>query len=104
MSNLTQTTAQVKLAADQYAQIDLDRKIVTVHYGSRTGSDSDWGGQVLAAIELDHALAIAEAVALLRQEQESALFLAAEDAEIEKWAARLDEQRDAAHCLVSENF
>lgn len=104
MSNLTQTATIVKLDTDQYAQIDLSRNIVTIHYGQREGKDSDWGGSCIAAYELDKALAIANAVAMLRQSNESALFLAAEDEAIERWAARLDEQRANAHDLVSSSW
>lgn len=104
MSNVTQNTVTVKLDADQYAQIDLARNIVTLHHGRREGTDQDWGGACIAALELDKALAIAQAAQALKEAYESAIFLAAEDEAIERWGRRLDEQREAAHCLVSENF
>lgn len=101
---LNQTIQTVKLDAESFAQIDTAHNLVTIHRGSRTGSDQDWGGQCVASLELDKALAIAEAVKALKIQEECDLFLQAEDEAIEAWAVRLDAQREASHDLVSENF
>lgn len=65
MTTLAQQTADVKqinFDDDTYAVIDLAQGSISIHRGQRTGSDSDWGGQCIAWLELDKALAILEAV------------------------------------------
>lgn len=74
---LNQTIQTVKLDNEQYAQIDTEHNLVTIHRGQQTGADTDWGGQVIASLELDKALAIAEAVKALKIQQEVDLFLQA---------------------------
>ena len=67
------------LDRETYAQIDIAYEMVTIHKGQRQGLDSDWGGQVIASIALEHALKIAQAlheedeewlVAMLRKYEE----------------------------------
>ena len=45
-----------------YAKIDMAYGMVTIHKGQQLGLDSDWGGQVIASIALEHALKIAQAL------------------------------------------
>lgn len=100
---------------DTYAEIH--EGVVTIHKGQRQGLDTDWGGACIAAIELDKALAIAQAVLAMRQPSEAdlmdadleAIRLAGdchptqddEDAWIEALAAQEDERREAMYDLVS---
>ena len=50
------------LDKETYAQIDVAYEMVTIHQGQQQGLGSDWGGQVIASIALEHALKIAQAL------------------------------------------
>lgn len=65
MTILQQDAVQVNFGDDTYAVIDPKGGAVSIHKGQRTGADDDWGGQVVAWLELDKALAIFEAVQAL---------------------------------------
>lgn len=67
MPILQQSAVQVNFADDTYAVIDPTAGAISLHQGQRTGADDDWGGQVVAWLELDKALAIFEAVQNLSQ-------------------------------------
>ena len=59
MSTLTLSSNVVNLSDSTYAVIDRDAGFVAIHEGQRTGSESDWGGQVIAFLTLEQAEAIA---------------------------------------------
>lgn len=120
MNQFNTTIQIVKLDTDQYAQIDPEHNLVTVHYGSRTGTDQDWGGACVASLQLDQALAIAEAIKAMFQPSEAAQMDAElaeirnvaechpteddEDAWILDQAAWFDERRETMYDLVSAGF
>lgn len=73
MTSLHPTASNVKasnvktitFSDDTYAVIDPSAGAVSIHRGRQLGDDSDWGGQCIAWLELDKALAILEAVQAL---------------------------------------
>jgi hypothetical protein len=52
----------VNFGSDAYATIDRAQGVVTVHEGQRLGLDTDWGGRIVAALTIEQAEAIANAL------------------------------------------
>jgi hypothetical protein len=64
MNTVAQSATVVKtvqFSDETYAKIDPAYGLVTIHRGQNTGEDSDWGGQVIATLELDKLVSIAKA-------------------------------------------
>jgi hypothetical protein len=61
MTTLPQTATTLQFSDDTFAQVDSGAGLVTIHRGQRTGADNDWGGQVIATLELDKLAAILKA-------------------------------------------
>jgi hypothetical protein len=52
----------VNFGKDSYATIDKEQGVVTIHEGQRLGLDTDWGGRIVAALTIEQAEAIANAL------------------------------------------
>jgi hypothetical protein len=61
-ASVTQAARTVQFSDDTYATIDPRYNLATLHRGRNEGLDSDWGGQQIAAIELDKLVALAKVV------------------------------------------
>lgn len=103
----------IQFSDDTYAVVDPRAGAISLHKGQRTGADDDWGGQVVAWLELDKALAIFEAVQALGQGDGAEMRTrfwgggpAAhdDDAWIDEMARRHEERLDAIADATSAHF
>lgn len=112
MGILQQSATQVNFGDDTYAVIDPKAGAISLHRGQRTGADDDWGGDCIAWLELDKALAIFEAVQGLSQSGNAmrTRFWGGgpaahdEDAWIDEMARRHEERLDAIADATSAHF
>lgn len=93
LTQITPSGKRLQLDDETYAEVDQRTGLVTIHEGSRTGSDQDWGGRVTGYLSLAQAIQIVKAALEINEQLDDED--AAVEAMIRQWEARQDAKADA---------